>query len=419
MSLAVKKIIDSEIFYSFLKIINIESASLIIDKICGFGYEYTENNTFIIMLAKDSEPLLGPITLAYIFSKYESYRNFIDQEKIYYKIIIENNQTNNQQLDKYLNQNKEDFLNKEFNSMYVREDLLFVLDFFKSQGLKINLEKIQTTHNLHITVDRRLKTAYYKLKKNLDICTKNYAINAIDNFAEYFCCIGYKEICLNPIINKNLINSSLNQIFNNKNLIKEFLSRNYLINYLIHSYISDFDQFYHLFLKVFSIDNVYCVATKRNTTNILIVQTNILKHDKYTSIIREILLFFNKKADFYIENKNQICFIRVNENNIGICGFYRKRMFIELNYDSIKNLKELETDKVFYDYNIDSDPSNIDKIIQYVCLNTDCISSYQLIDVYEKNKQYKYTFRFFLYVEIEYQYIEQVIKKSNSHNNTV
>ena len=402
---SIKITINTEIFYLFLKTYKIKLTKQITDQILSFGYEQTENNNFIIMLTTCSEPILGPITLLYIFNKYKTYESFINKKYNYYEIIVKQ-EKRNVNLEKYTDINN--LANREFGLNFIREDLLCLVDFFNSQGLQISTKPTKTQHCFNNSIIRRLQTCYDKNKHIF--FNKNFVTDKKNNFAEHLCNIGYKEICINPIINKLTI-KELQNIFKQDNVITEFLSRDYLVNYLIHAYVADYDQFYYLFFQVFTIDNVYCVNTKTNKTNILIVKTCFCKHSKHLNTITSTLLFFNKSADFYFEKCDNVCYIMINKTQIGICGFYRKRMFVELCYNNLQNVKQLKPTVKFYDYNIVCNSQTINKIIKQICLSTPNINNYKLIDVYVTKDCNKYTFRFFLSKHIDYNYIQQVIEK--------
>ena len=420
------------LYFKFLRKFKIKNSQKLTNQICSFGYEKTQNNNFTILLPNNNEYVYGPITLAYLFTKYKQYNEIPKINIDNYTLKLKKNII---QVTEYIEEEIDihNFMIQEFGSTVIPDYLLDILIFFNKNIMDSKIKKTNKKYQSSNSITRRLLLTF---TKNSNISINTNALIPQYTIEEYLINYGYKELCLHPIL-KNNYNDNINIVNNTQNnIINPFISRKFLRKYLFQAYFEDFDACYFQYNSVFSVDEVYNVNDKENNINIFIATKYISQKIFYLDIIKNMLLFFGKKSDFYIEqnlnvvnnsiNNSSINNSSININNIyikkdkiGICSIYKERIFIELFKKHINNIKNNKITNVTYDYNIICKEIELNLIIKNICLNCEYINSYSIVDIYidknyQKTKLKKYTIRIYLDKKIEYQEIEKLLFIFNS-----
>ena len=396
-----------DLYNQFCKKINItqNKNNQICDYISSFGYEFGDD---VSALVASQDNVMGAILLAYVYHQNIDLNSHTNN---FYKIIF--NKHDKIKLEQYMEEEMDatQFIYEEFGSEYLHEDCLYVLEFFKSLGISLDISSNKHNYRYSESIMRRFQTSKYTPKQNFIPANRNKLINTIE---DYFIGKGYKEIFVHPIICLKNIEPIFSKIMNKSNVINKFGSRDFLINFLCISYFHEFDKDYFEYTTCFTCDDVYCVETKQNSVNILLSIKEKLSHRIIFTHINQVFEYYGLKHHFYfhIEKGSKVHYIYANNKDneiikIGVFGFYKDRTFIEINTTQINKIRQTDVIQKIYDYNVVGNQKTLDEYIEKIA-KIDSMVKFYIIDTFMMpNKNTKFTIRIYFDKNIEYSICEQ------------
>ena len=252
-------------------------------------------------------------------------------------------------------------------------------------------------HRLSLLSQSKRHNYMNRFVKDKIYCNQdNIYADKVISVCDFFDSIGFKRILVENIINYNTIYKLLNNISiyaSQYNIIKPFLSRDYMISNIYEGFIYDYNR-YMKFKHLYEISEVFNLKDKCETVRIMIAIDTRFSIDYY---IKQLLYIFDIPIRFYVDN-NECVYIDHESKikSIFQISNYHHHNYIECPVSLLLNMSNNQPMKDIFvciqDINIIQNSLNY--AIRDLLINDTSIIDYKVTDTYKLDERRKrFTFR--------------------------